>query len=75
MLNSSLNELPWTVKLVPEAEEEYLRLDHSQQILIAKGLRKIARDPSSFGKELGAKGSGKNLLPGADRAVPLKPAP
>ena len=60
MLNSSLNELPWIVRLVPQAEDEYQRLDRSQQILVIKGLKKIARDPVGFGKELGNKGAGKN---------------
>lgn len=59
MSNSFLSDLPDNIRLIPEAEEEFLELDHHQQILVLKGLKKIARDPVKLGKPLGNRGKGK----------------
>jgi hypothetical protein len=62
MSTSFLNDLPDNVRLIPEAEEEFLELDHHQQVLVFKGLRKIAQDPVSIGKWLGNRKSNLRIV-------------
>lgn len=60
MSNSSLSDLPGNIRLVPEAVNEFLKLDHHEQILVFGGMKKIARDPVHIGKWLGNRGKGKD---------------
>ena len=55
----------WKIEFLKEAEKDLKRLDHSTQVLVLKGIRKVSRNPlplseGGFGKPLGNK-SGNNL--------------
>ena len=44
--------IPPNVWFYPEAEQDFLLLDRSRQILVLKAIWKIARAPAQFGKPL-----------------------
>ena len=55
----------WEVKYLPEAEKDLNALDHSQQLLVRKAIKKVKTNPlpqseGGFGKPLGHK-QGTNL--------------
>ena len=55
----------WSVEFLEEAEKDMKKLDHSVQIQVLKGIRKVSKNPLSaeeggYGKPLGNK-SGINL--------------
>lgn len=57
--------MSWRVSYLPEAEEDLMKLDNSQRILIRKAIAKVSERPVSvneggYGKPLGKK-SGTNL--------------
>jgi len=54
MSKSSLSDLlPSGVWLFPDAADDLEALDKERRILVIKALKKIAQNPSAFGKELG----------------------
>lgn len=57
----------WSIEFLEEAEKDMKKLDHSAQIQVLKGIRKVSQNPLSvreggygYGKPLGNK-SGTNL--------------
>lgn len=55
----------WSIEFLDEAEKDMKKLDHSVQIQVLKGIRKVSRNPLSvdeggYGKPLGNK-NGTNL--------------
>ena len=57
--------MKWRLTFLPEAEEDFDKLDGSQKIIVRKALAKIEQNPlpsyeGGYGKPLGNKG-GKNL--------------
>lgn len=55
----------WTVEMTPDAERDFNRLQGSVKQIVAKAIKKVARNPlpaseGGYGKPLGNKG-GKNL--------------
>ena len=55
----------WSVEFIDEAKKDIKHLDHSAQIQVLKGIKKVAQNPVSvyeggYGKPLGYK-SGTNL--------------
>lgn len=57
--------MTWSIEFLDEAEKDMKKLDHSAQIQVLKGIRKVSRNPLSieeggYGKPLGNK-SGTNL--------------
>lgn len=55
----------WNIEFLEEAEKDMKKLDHSVQIQVLKGIRKVSQNPLSkeeggYGKPLGNK-SGANL--------------
>lgn len=57
--------MTWNIEFLDEAEKDMKKLDHSVQIQVLKGIRKVSRNPLSaeeggYGKPLGSK-SGTNL--------------
>ena len=56
----------WGIEFLEEAEKDMKKLDHSAQIQVLKGIRKVSQNPLSvreggYGKPLGNK-SGTNLM-------------
>ena len=54
--------MKWNVKYLPEAEKDMLSLEHNQQILVSKAIKKVKENPlpqseGGYGKPLGHKGS------------------
>lgn len=52
--------MTWNIEFLDEAEKDMKKLDHSAQIQVLKGLRKVSRNPlpaeeSGYGKPLGSK--------------------
>ncbi len=52
--------MSWVVDYLPEAKKDMLSLDHSVQMQVLKGIRKVAKNPVStneggYGKPLGNK--------------------
>lgn len=63
----------WKVEFLPEAREDFRRLDSSVQLRLRPALRKIESDPIAYGDSLG-KRQGRNLaglysLRGVDRKI------
>lgn len=57
--------MTWSIEFLDEAEKDMKKLDHSAQIQVLKGIRKVSRNPLSaeeggYGKPLGNK-SGTDL--------------
>lgn len=57
--------MTWRIEFLQEAEKDMKKLDHSVQIQVLKGIRKVSQNPLSveeggYGKPLGNK-SGTNL--------------
>ena len=57
--------MTWNVEFIDEAKKDIKRLDHSAQIQVLKGIKKVSQNPVSiceggYGKPLGHKG-GTNL--------------
>lgn len=57
--------MTWGIEFLEEAEKDLRKLDHSAQIQVLKGIRKVSQNPLSveeggYGKPLGNK-SGTNL--------------
>lgn len=57
--------MSWNVKYLPEALEDFKKLDGNQKILIRKAIQKVCQNPlpvaeGGYGKPLGNKG-GNNL--------------
>ena len=57
--------MTWNIEFLEEAKKDLKRLDHSIQILVLKGIQKVAQNPVSvyeggYGKPLGNK-RGTNL--------------
>lgn len=57
--------MTWNVEFLAEAEKDMKRLDHTAQLQVLKGIRKVSQNPLSteeggYGKPLGNK-SGTNL--------------
>lgn len=57
--------MTWQVEFLEEAKKDMTRLDHSVQVQVFKGIRKVAQNPLSadeggYGKPLGNK-SGNDL--------------
>lgn len=57
--------MTWSIEFLDEAEKDMKKLDHSVQIQVLKGIRKVSQNPLSteeggYGKPLGSK-SGINL--------------
>lgn len=57
--------MTWSVEFLDEAEKDMKKLDHSVQIQVLKGIRKVSQNPlfteeGGYGKPLGNK-SGVNL--------------
>ena len=55
----------WSIEFLEEAEKDMKKLDHSAQIQVLKGIKKVSQNPLSvreggYGKPLGNK-SGTNL--------------
>ena len=55
----------WSIEFLEEAEKDMKKLDHSAQIQVLKGIKKVSHSPLSvreggYGKSLGNK-SGTNL--------------
>ena len=55
----------WGIEFLQEAEKDMKRLDHSVQIQVLKGIKKVSKNPlpvsqGGYGKPLGNKG-GENL--------------
>ena len=55
----------WSIEFLEEAEKDMKKLDHSAQIQVLKGIKKVSQNPLSvreggYGKTLGNK-SGTNL--------------
>lgn len=44
-----------TIDFVPDAAEEYIKLDHAIRLEVQKALQKIERDPRGYGDSLGNK--------------------
>lgn len=58
--------MTWSIEFLDEAERDMKKLDHSVQIQVLKGIRKVSQNPLStgeggYGKPLGNK-SGVNLI-------------
>lgn len=53
MSNLTSNSLPSNVVFLPEAADDFRRLDHSRKIKVLKALRKVAVAPLQIGKPLG----------------------
>lgn len=48
--------MKWHVELLPEAQEDFLNLDHARQVEVAKGIQRVSRNPGypdGYGKPLG----------------------
>ena len=57
--------MTWCIEFLEEAEKDLQKLDHSTQIQVLKGIRKVSQNPvpaeeGGYGKPLGNK-SGTNL--------------
>lgn len=57
--------MTWCIEFLEEAEKDLKKLDHSTQIQVLKGIRKVSQNPvpteeGGYGKPLGNK-SGTNL--------------
>lgn len=57
--------MTWNIEFLPEVEKDLKKLDHSVQIQVLKGIRKVSQNPLSiqqggYGKSLGSK-TGTNL--------------
>ena len=57
--------MTWEIEFLEEAEKDMKKLDHSAQVQVLKGIRKVSQNPLSveeggYGKPLGNK-SGTNL--------------
>lgn len=57
--------MTWSIEFLDEAEKDMKKLDHSVQIQVLKGIRKVSQNPlptaeGGYGKSLGNK-SGTNL--------------
>ena len=57
--------MSWNVKYLPEALEDFKKLDRNQKILVRKAIQKVSQNPlpvteGGYGKPLGNKG-GNNL--------------
>lgn len=57
--------MTWNIEFLPEVEKDLKKLDHSVQIQVLKGIRKVSQNPLSiqqggYGKLLGSK-TGTNL--------------
>lgn len=57
--------MTWNIEFLPEVEKDLKKLDHSVQIQVLKGIRKVSQNPLSiqqggYGKPLGSK-TGTNL--------------
>ena len=57
--------MTWSIEFLEEAEKDMKKLDHSAQIQVLKGIRRVSRNPlpsdeGGYGKPLGNK-SGSNL--------------
>lgn len=57
--------MTWSIEFLDEAEKDMKKFDHSAQIQVLKGIRKVAQNPlpveeGGYGKPLGNK-SGTNL--------------
>lgn len=57
--------MTWSIEFLSEAEKDMKKLDHSAQIQVLKGIRKVSQNPlpkedGGYGKPLGNK-SGTNL--------------
>ena len=58
--------MTWSIEFLDEAEKDMKKLDHSIQIQVLKGIRKVSKNPlpaeeGGYGKPLGNK-SGTNLM-------------
>ena len=57
--------MTWSIEFLEEAEKDMKKLDHSAQVQVLKGIRKVSQNPlpteeGGYGKPLGTK-SGTNL--------------
>lgn len=65
MKQSSWSKLfPSTVTFIEEAKKDFLDLDHTQQVLVAKAIKKVSENPApasegGYGKPLGNRASSK----------------
>lgn len=58
--------MTWSIEFLEEAEKDLKKLDHSVQIQVLKGIKKVSQNPlpqeeGGYGKPLGNK-SGTNLV-------------
>lgn len=58
--------MTWSIEFLEEAEKDIKKLDHSAQIQVLKGIRRVSRNPllsdeGGYGKPLGNKSGSKTL--------------
>lgn len=56
--------MTWSIEFLDEAEKDMKKFDHSAQIQVLKGIRKVAQNPlpveeGGYGKPLGNKKTGQ----------------